>query len=348
MRILLFIVSLKMGGSEKACVRLANALSKKHEVTIQTLFGGGMLVTEVSPHVHVRHVFPRFIRGIALVSGWLPARLVHWLYVKGEYDAEIAVGNCLESHVISGSTNPRRFSWIHMVIDWRIPPDVVRCFAKFHRIICVSETTKAAFIKNIGYPEKCVIAYTPIDSSIILRKSEEHMDVPNNRMLLAVGRLEYIKGFDRLLEAVNKLQRKDFHLTIVGNGTQRKALEQQILDYGLVDRVTLVGMLANPYPLMRMADALICPSRSESFGFVGLEAMLLGTPVIATRCGGYEEIMTSPELGLLCENTTEGIKQALNDWLSGRHIVNTEAARQRAEYFCTSASIGRFSQLLEE
>ena len=78
-----FVTSLKTGGSEKACVRTANALVPFFDVTVCTLFGGGALQKELSPQVNVKSVFPRFIRGAAHIASYIPPEICHKLFIGG-------------------------------------------------------------------------------------------------------------------------------------------------------------------------------------------------------------------------------------------------------------------------
>ena len=78
-------------------------------------------------------------------------------------------------------------------------------FASFKRIICVSETAKHGFISKFGFGGKLEVAYTPVDADEIISKSNEKSDVScpfDGGFYISVGRLEDVKGFDRLIEAV--------------------------------------------------------------------------------------------------------------------------------------------------
>jgi D-inositol-3-phosphate glycosyltransferase len=143
--------------------------------------------------------------------------------------------------------------------------------------------------------------------------------------LLFVGRLEPIKGLDTLLRAMAILERDGGEptrrpsLIIIGgdrsvplsSGTE-KEIRDQVAALGLRDRVFLMG--ARPQVDLPMfysaAEALILPSRHESFGMVALEAMACGTPVIASRVGGLSYTIRD---GLTGFTVTEGDAEALAD-----------------------------------
>lgn len=114
----------------------------------------------------------------------------------------------------------------------------------------------------------------------------------NGIRFVACGRLVPQKGFDRLIKTLAATPPlDDWHLTILGEGTQRPELENLIVAGGLSDRIALPGLQANPYGYFASADCFFLPSRYEGLPNVVLESLACGTPVIATReSGGIAEI----------------------------------------------------------
>lgn len=118
--------------------------------------------------------------------------------------------------------------------------------------------------------------------------------------LLAVGRLVRQKGFDVLLTGLARLRHLPWSLIILGEGSEREALQLQIKSLNLDARVSLAGYVDNPFVFMKTADLLVCPSRAEGLGRVLIEALTLGTPIIATNCpGGPAEVLEEGKLGCL-------------------------------------------------
>lgn len=112
--------------------------------------------------------------------------------------------------------------------------------------------------------------------------------------ILAVGRLEPVKGHDLLIEACAKLVANGcpVRLEIVGDGSGRAALARQAEAAGIAERVTFAGALARERIRDRLhaSDLFVLPSRSEGMPLALLEAMATGTPCIATRVGGVPEM----------------------------------------------------------
>ena len=107
---------------------------------------------------------------------------------------------------------------------------------------------------------------------------------------MCVGRLSRQKAYDRLLETLAAYD-VDGCLTSLGEGPERAKLEAMIADLGLQERVSLAGFDANPAPWIAGADALLLPSLWEGLPNVALEALALGTPVIAApEAGGIAEV----------------------------------------------------------
>ena len=120
--------------------------------------------------------------------------------------------------------------------------------------------------------------------------------------MVAVGRLEWQKGFDLLLDAMPEIISRvpDAKLTIFGDGPKRDELERQVQRLGLTDRVQLPGSSARPGAWMQDADVLVFPSRFEGFPNVVAEATVSGLPVVAFDCAyGPREIIRDGENGIL-------------------------------------------------
>lgn len=173
------------------------------------------------------------------------------------------------------------------------------------RIVCNCRFMKADLISNFGTPPNRIsVIRNPVDvkrlSSQIL--SEANPYPPGRIHLASVGRLHDQKGFDLLLRSFAHCLKKipSVHLTIVGDGPERKRLRRMAVDLGISEEVTFAGQKPYPYSYMAHADFLICSSRWEGSPNAVLESLACGTPVLAFDCpGGTKEILEENRNGWL-------------------------------------------------
>jgi len=121
--------------------------------------------------------------------------------------------------------------------------------------------------------------------------------------ITCVGRLWPTKGQDTLIRAIALLKNSglDVPVEFVGDGPLRQEYERLAQQLGVADRCTFVGKVPHDEVLARMAASTVCvvPSCSEAFGLVNIEAMAVGTPVVASRVGGIVEIVREGQDGFL-------------------------------------------------
>lgn len=175
-------------------------------------------------------------------------------------------------------------------------------------VLCPSTTIVAEFKKLSVSINNQKILFNPVDEERVRTKMMEEIDsswADDTKHFICVGRLDYAKGYDRLLSALaNSPPRGNWDLTIIGEGPERKKLEMLIENHSLTERVFLLGAKNNPYPWMARADALLLPSRWEGMPNVVLESLAAGTRVIATtEAGGIVDIaaQTKEEVRLLSD-----------------------------------------------
>ncbi|MDA3876476.1 MAG: glycosyltransferase, partial [Halothiobacillus sp.] len=111
----------------------------------------------------------------------------------------------------------------------------------------------------------------------------------------------------------------DVILKIGGDGVERPRLEALAAELGVADRVLLLGMLSRKQVLEEMsnANAFVLSSRYETFGVVVIEALALGKPVIATRCGGPESIVREQDGLLVPTDDVPALAEAMKKMRSG-------------------------------
>lgn len=125
-----------------------------------------------------------------------------------------------------------------------------------------------------------------------------------NKKIISVGRLTYVKGFDRLIEAFALIahKHKDWELNIFGCGEEQKNLVIKINKLNLGRQIKVVPFTTEIEKFYLESSIYALPSRDESFGMVLLEAMEMGLPCIAFESFGPKEIIGSDKNGILVKN----------------------------------------------
>jgi len=169
-------------------------------------------------------------------------------------------------------------------------------------------------------------------------KARRKLGLPNDRFItFSLGGLIKRKGFDHLINAVDQVKEMhgDIYSIIGGYGPEEKNLERQINSLKLSDHVKLLG----PVPEKELSlwlnacDLFVHPSLSESFGIVQIEAMACGKPIVATKNGGSEEIVTDDRLGyIVAKQDPEALGKAIikakdNKWDAERILKHSRKYR---------------------
>lgn len=168
--------------------------------------------------------------------------------------------------------------------------------------------------------------------------------------LAAVGRLYRVKGIDLLIRALPGVLRSfpNATLTIVGDGPLRIDLGLLAESLGLRNVVRFAGFQGNPFPYIRHADLVVIPSRSEAFPNAALEALALGTPVVATDCpGGIREIAQTTHRMMLSPPTVEGLETVIVKALTHASVSDRMPEETFLRKFSSSRIIRQYEELIE-
>lgn len=151
-------------------------------------------------------------------------------------------------------------------------------------------------------PQKVKTIRNIVDTSYINKKASGTCPTEYNKNtynIVAAGALYSVKGFDLLIDALSliKGQHQNINLYIIGDEryeTGYKSFLQSLIDkQGLTQRAFLLGHKSNPYPYICHADLLVMSSRKEGYPNVVLEALFLNTPVVATDCVDWKDVIFS-------------------------------------------------------
>lgn len=163
--------------------------------------------------------------------------------------------------------------------------------------------------------------------------------------LVSAGRFVPWKGFDRLIEQMKDI---NAHLVVIGDGEDGARLKKLIEEYHVSEKVTLLGRLPREELLSWIAGAalFVLPSSFESFSFQLVEAMTVGTPVVALRAGNLDEIIRHGENGFLIDkNEISTLAPVLNTILQDAPL--RDRIRRNALHDAQSFSVQTTTDQLE-
>lgn len=191
--------------------------------------------------------------------------------------------------------------------------------ARFDKIVCVSDVAYESFKELSGLEKNVEMHFNPLDSEEVLRLAEEPVEIPGDApVICAVGRLSAEKGFDRLIYIHKRLLEQGIYhkLLLVGDGVDRWLVERMIEMTRTQDTVILTGYQKNPYPYMKNCRFLVNSSFTEGLPVIAMEALCLGTPIVAS-VPSVGEAFGGEICGVITENDTysleEGIRRMLTD-----------------------------------
>jgi glycosyltransferase involved in cell wall biosynthesis len=218
-------------------------------------------------------------------------------------------------------------------------------YSRYGKIVCISKQVREALIKwcpEIAHKIIIIKNAIPITKKF---NSEENKIYD----VIFVGRLERVKGVDILLKAIQILKEKHYRnlrVAIVGDGSLMESLKKLALRYRINENIDFLGVRKDVLKLMRKSLIFVLPSMWEGFGLVLLEAMSVGTPVVATKVGGIPEIIEDNKDGILLEpENPEELAKAILRLLSDvnlRSLISSNAYKKVKEEY----SIEKYTKTL--
>lgn len=199
-------------------------------------------------------------------------------------------------------------------------------------VVAVSKHLRERAIEMGADPLRTRVVYNGVDTGLFMpgngEEARRRLGITTGApLILAVGNLVHVKGFDVLLKALSTVADAiPFQCAVVGGGPLERELQREVNDLGLGDRVRLVGArpLSELATWYRASSLLVLPSRSEGIPNVLLEAMACGTPFIASRVGGVPEI--AGEGALVAPEDPAALAGKIREVLSGGGVRTAPAA----------------------
>ncbi len=359
-RILFFLPDLDGGGSQRTLVNLAGALPRdRFSATIAAGCTDGPARDWLADHVALVDLnAPRLRWALAPLRRRLRQERPHVLF-SSMPDANLAaslavMGLRSRPGLILRETNSHR----HRGDLSRLRRKLIgRAYRRADAVVALSEGVREELVEDCALdPGRTVTIHNPVDVAGIAAATEavrdSIQDIPNSGpLIVGCGRLHRQKGFDLLIEAFADLDDAKARLVILGEGSEREALEALARSRGVADRVLMPGFESHPEKWFAQATLFVLPSRWEGFGHVLVEALAAGVPVVSAWAPhGPADILNDGETGLMVPTGNAAALGAAIDRLlidEGLRGRLAEAGRKTAERFSLPVIAGRYGDLIE-
>ncbi len=364
-KILFLIHDLGQGGAEKVLVNLVNNLDReKYDISVTSMFGGGVNEQFLKPDIKYRAVFKRLVPGNSHLLKLLSPKQLHKLCVKEKYDIEVSYLEGPSARAVAGCSHEdtKLVSWVHveqhtmsvLAQSFRSEAEARKCYDQFDDTVCVSQFVRDDFCSILGFKKPCKVLYNTVESDKISELSLESAEIINDEKtnLIAVGTLKQAKGYERLLRIIKRLADENYpvRLYILGRGDLEDTLRKYVSDNSLEDSVVFLGYQTNPYKYVAKCDLFVCASFSEGFSTAATEALIVETPVCTVEVSGMKEMLgDNDEYGVVVDNDEDalynGIKRFLDDPELLAHYKSQ--ARVRGKRFSTEETVKAVEELFD-
>lgn len=347
-KILIRIGSLRHGGAEKVLVTFLNNLPpEKYEIDLLLNLYSGKYLQELPPFVNVLYLN----RGEMITTNRtqdLPRKVYRKVYqaflkkfpkvlyksiLNGkQYDIEFAAIHGMRDDILNSPLkSSKKIVWIHNDLRkthfHNYNDAEIRKFFGFDKILVISEHIKNDFEKlarNDFERQKILRIYNPLDTEKVIASAGKPLEIAKSNVptFVAIGTVFPQKGFDRLLRVQRRLLDEgfSFNVKIIGDGYDFEKIKKLKEDLNLGDYAEMTGFSNDPYPHLKAANFFVLSSRYEGFPTVLSEAVTLKKNIIATDVSGAREILENGNLGLIVENSEEGLYEGLKKALQDHEI----------------------------
>lgn len=373
---------MRHGGAEKVLVTFLKNLPKgKYEIDLLLNLYSGKYLADVPDWVNVMYLN----RGEMITTNRpkdIPEKIYRVVYqhllkkypkilytrkLKSKiYDVEFAaIHGFMDEILNSPLKSSKKLMWIHNDLTQvsGYTPEKIRQFFHYDKVMVISEKIQETFLnlaKTDDEKNKIVRIHNPLDTNEILVKSEVRIQKSEDLqpstsnlqpLFISVGTVFPQKGFDRLLKVHKRLLDEGFRhrVLIVGDGYDFENVKKLKSELGVDETAEMLGFTDNPYPYFKAADFYILSSRYEGFPTVLFEAITLKKNIIATDVSGVAEMLENGKLGLITENSEEGIYEGMKQALTNpEHFKSYQENMQHYEMpFNLKNSLDKIMEIID-
>ena len=215
--------------------------------------------------------------------------------------------------------------------------------SRCQHIVVPSESMLENLIEEYGLEGQYSVIPTGIDIRYYQqadgRELRQRKGWGNDKVMISVGRLAQEKNWKTLITACAQVlnQLKNVRLVLIGDGPERKSLENLVTELGIASKVEFVGKLPfDEIPTyLKAADLFVFASVTETQGIVTMEAIASGLPVVAVDATGTSDALDHGVQGLLTDNDPNALAHAIHRVLSEEGLLEhfSLAAQEKAQSF---------------
>lgn len=367
-KVLFLIHDLGHGGAEKVLVNLANNMNPSvFDVTVITLFGGGVNEQFLLPHIKKKSIWKKSFPGNSHILKLFSPGFLHRICTGNEkYDIEVSYLEGVSARIISGcnDNNTKLLCWIHSTKEskkylgkgFRNVREAVECYLKYNKLVFVSNGVRDAFCKYCPIDQKGMVLYNTNESKKIheLKENsiEEELIQENEFSLVSVGKISFAKGVDVLARCVFRLRNEGIpaHLYLIGDGPDKEKISQYLEENQIEQYVTFLGYQTNPYKYVARCDLFVCASKAEGFSTATTEALIVGTPVCTVDVSGMKEMLgDNCEYGVVTENNEDALFLAIKNLYLDKEKLKyyRKQSAERGKIFSTQSTVNAVEEMMK-
>ena len=302
-----------------------------------------------SKHIDIKLFFSRKARASA-INAYSPD-IVHFEFSGIGIGFLEEIQNLRAKTVVSCRGSAEK---VKLLADHDRKKNLEKLFNQVNAIHCVSQDMRQTILPYCSKPEKIFINYPSIDTQLFKRPNpyQPHPVIT----IISVGRISFQKGYLIGLLAIKRLKDAgiSFKWIIIGKGPKYQELFFHIHEMGLQHHVVLAGVQSgnDVIELYQQADIYFLPSFYEGIANAALEAMSMELPVVSTRSGGMEEVITHDVNGLLANvyddrNLAALLLRLANDF-ELRKAIGIAARKRIVEQFDIQLQIDKYESVYSQ
>lgn len=325
------------GGTERVTTLVSNALSLDNNVSILSINNGMSPFFDVGSNIMISCLFDRPISAKKDTLGIIRRLRQYLKYNKIQTLIVVDSISCIFSIPASIGLGINHICWEHFGYNISLGSNF-RVFGRklaavfSNYIVTLTDLDRNMWVSNLNSRSNILVIPNPSPFETISKVDNKK----SNKIVLAVGRLSYEKGFDLLLDAWKIVCQKhpDWMLNIVGTGLEEQKLFIQAEGLKINHKVTFHGLQSDLVPFYKKASIFCLPSRVEGFGLALIEAQSFGIPVVAFNCEiGPRELIQHHRNGILCqENDVMSLANGLIEMIALEEYKYNSYVRESLEF----------------